>query len=318
MPDRSPPAHQVRCGSDLVREERKRSYPRPGCRLYALTRTAGRRALGALGRLDAVPRKSRPTERGQCGGAGKSRWVVCLAALAGAAALSAQTVQEMVAQGDEALRARRYDVAIRLYDDARGLVDPARTRLVAGLLFKKALAFREAGEVLAAIATVELAQHYHADEAYEQVRAALDLEAIESVADSQEIVNALGLAKGFPPTSALPPSVSVWVDFEFDSADLTRRGERQLGEMAQAMANEAFRENRFLLVGHTDARGSETYNLDLSERRAHMVWTRLVHGFGLKAARIDVEGRGEGEPRARGSSESAHARNRRVELKLLR
>lgn len=230
--------------------------------------------------------------------------------------LFGETVRDLVARGDQAVQRQDFAAAIRLYDEARGMVDPAHNQILAGLLFKKAIALRGAGDVLSAIVAVESAQGYHRDDAFEALRADLDHEAIERGANAQQITKALAVAKGFPPTSAWSASVSVWVEFEFDSALLTSRGTRQLGEMAEAMASDEFRGKRFLLIGHTDRRGPESYNLSLSERRAHTLWERLVDDFGIDGARVDAEGRGESEPRAQGDSESAHARNRRVELKL--
>ena len=227
-------------------------------------------------------------------------------------------MRETVARGDAAMQQERYETAIRLYDEARGMVDPARARVLAGLLFKKALALREASETLVADRDDRAgAQHYHEEDVYEQVRASLDLEASGAVADARQIAGALGVARGFPPTSASAASVSVWADFGFDSADLTRRGERQLSEMAIAMRGAEFGGNGFRLVGHTDARGSKRYNQELSERRARRVADRLARVHGFDRARLEAEGRGETEPRTKGGTEVDHARNRRVELRLL-
>ena len=71
-------------------------------------------------------------------------------------------------------------------------------------------------------------------------------------------------------------------------------------------------------VGHTDARGTDQYNLELSERRAHRLRERLVAEFGFAGERIDVKGRREADLRVLGDSEGAHARNRRVEVLRLR
>ena len=87
--------------------------------------------------------------------------------------------------------------------------------------------------------------------------------------------------------------------------------------MAGAMLSAEFADTRFLLVGHTDARGGAEYNLDLSYRRAASLRQWLVERFGFRAERISAEGRGEQEPVATGNSPDDHARNRRVELRLL-
>jgi outer membrane protein OmpA-like peptidoglycan-associated protein len=49
------------------------------------------------------------------------------------------------------------------------------------------------------------------------------------------------------------------------------------------------------IEGHTDSRGSDEYNLDLSERRAYAVRDRLIQ-FGIEESRLTAVGKGEGEP----------------------
>jgi outer membrane protein OmpA-like peptidoglycan-associated protein len=49
----------------------------------------------------------------------------------------------------------------------------------------------------------------------------------------------------------------------------------------------------FLIAGHTDAKGSNSYNLALSERRAESVKAFLVETYGVDGARLAVIGFGE-------------------------
>ncbi len=65
--------------------------------------------------------------------------------------------------------------------------------------------------------------------------------------------------------------------------------------------------------GHTDSRGSETYNLELSKARAASVARYLVQA-GVDASRLRPIGLGESVPLVQGDSEAAHDANRRVEF----
>lgn len=65
------------------------------------------------------------------------------------------------------------------------------------------------------------------------------------------------------------------------------------------------------IQGHTDSLGSESYNLDLSERRAATVKTHLINK-GIEASRITTKGFGESDPVASNDSEEGRAHNRRV------
>ena len=68
--------------------------------------------------------------------------------------------------------------------------------------------------------------------------------------------------------------------------------------------------------GHADVRGSEEFNVTLSERRAEQVRLALV-GEGIPAEIIDFVGYGRSQPRAFGDTEDIHQLNRRVEFVIL-
>ena len=73
-------------------------------------------------------------------------------------------------------------------------------------------------------------------------------------------------------------------------------------------------EVKILVVGHTDADGSDAANLDLSKRRAAAVKAELVKTFGIDASRIQTDGKGESQAVAPNDSPSNKALNRRVEF----
>ncbi len=87
--------------------------------------------------------------------------------------------------------------------------------------------------------------------------------------------------------------VDLHVNFAFDSAELLPPAKEALDELGRALATDQLTTFRFRLEGHTDAVGTDEYNLGLSKRRATAVKTYLVGSLGLKAARLDVEGFGE-------------------------
>jgi OOP family OmpA-OmpF porin len=68
------------------------------------------------------------------------------------------------------------------------------------------------------------------------------------------------------------------------------------------------------LVGHTDASGSLTANIALSERRAKAVAQVLIDRYGAERARVAAEGVGFLAPRATNQSEEGRQKNRRVEV----
>ena len=73
---------------------------------------------------------------------------------------------------------------------------------------------------------------------------------------------------------------------------------------------------RMRIEGHADVRGDQTYNQELSERRARNVVRALIEA-GLPPELLESVGFGSSRPRDRRGNEEAHARNRRVEFVLV-
>ena len=72
---------------------------------------------------------------------------------------------------------------------------------------------------------------------------------------------------------------------------------------------------RVTIIGHTDSKGSDAYNMALGMRRAVAVRDKLLE-FGLNPARIlGVESRGESEPIAPNDTAEGRFENRRIEFK---
>jgi outer membrane protein OmpA-like peptidoglycan-associated protein len=71
------------------------------------------------------------------------------------------------------------------------------------------------------------------------------------------------------------------------------------------------------IQGHTDERGDDAYNLDLSDRRAKSVLKYLV-GKGVDAQRLTSQGYGETQPLDRAHNEKAWAKNRRVAFLIIK
>jgi outer membrane protein OmpA-like peptidoglycan-associated protein len=67
--------------------------------------------------------------------------------------------------------------------------------------------------------------------------------------------------------------------------------------------------------GHTDSRGSNEYNMDLSHRRANAVKNLLVQR-GIAGSRIEAVAFGETMPVASNDTEAGRQKNRRVEIKI--
>jgi outer membrane protein OmpA-like peptidoglycan-associated protein len=103
----------------------------------------------------------------------------------------------------------------------------------------------------------------------------------------------------------------------FRSAESTLLSSAQvkLDQVANALLD--VRARNIIVEGHTDSQGSESYNQDLSQRRADTVRDYLVQK-GYPSERIQARGMGEGRPIADNASPEGRANNRRVEIVIER
>ena len=105
------------------------------------------------------------------------------------------------------------------------------------------------------------------------------------------------------------------VTFASDSADLASGAEAQLQTVASQLKQHPDG-GTLTIVGHTDDVQDDAYNQTLSEKRANAVKTRLEQLTKLDKWQTSVSGKGESEPKVKGTSDEARAANRRVEITL--
>jgi len=190
----------------------------------------------------------------------------------------------------------------------------------------EALALARRGELLAlsgqlprALRTFELAKRFHPEPAPEWLENSLKKARIQS---SQTIIPAADIAHILETGSqtsmdgrfAVRAAVNLPIHFDFDQATLNPSGSRQVHELGRALASLPLNPRSFLLVGHTDKRGSRAYNQALSENRASTVRRELERKFPFLAGRLKTRGRGESELLYNGDTEVDHRLNRRVKV----
>ncbi|SFR65044.1 OmpA family protein [Litoreibacter janthinus] len=113
-------------------------------------------------------------------------------------------------------------------------------------------------------------------------------------------------------TPVAPQGLDMRINFELDSAELTQEAQESLKVFALMMQDERLEIARFVVEGHTDARGSEGYNLDLSDARAASV-SKFLTDQGISDERLSAIGLGKTQPRV---ADEFDPENRRVELRI--
>jgi outer membrane protein OmpA-like peptidoglycan-associated protein len=124
---------------------------------------------------------------------------------------------------------------------------------------------------------------------------------IEAVAEEPVITNA----------QTAPPSLSLLIQFDFNSARVKPESLEALTNLAQALQSKELLETKFAIEGHTDAKGRPDYNLKLSQLRADAVRAQLIN-HGVIASRLLSVGKGATDLAS--VSDPQAAENRRVRI----
>ncbi len=104
-------------------------------------------------------------------------------------------------------------------------------------------------------------------------------------------------------------------DITFDTAqsDVKASFYETLNAVAEVL--DEFDKTMVTVAGHADARGSDSYNMDLSQRRALSV-SNYLGSHGVEPARLNAIGFGETRPVGDNATASGQGQNRRVEITL--
>jgi outer membrane protein OmpA-like peptidoglycan-associated protein len=110
--------------------------------------------------------------------------------------------------------------------------------------------------------------------------------------------------------------LSAEVLFDFDKDEVRDAARDDLDRIAKYLRQKPFKQ--VLIEGHTDSKGTDKYNLDLSDRRAKQVKNWLVTNYRFEASQFKSIGKGEKFPVATNKTDDGRQQNRRVEFKVFR
>ena len=108
------------------------------------------------------------------------------------------------------------------------------------------------------------------------------------------------------------PKLDFFITFGFDSAEIDQGSYGTLDNLAAALKSNDLASYRFLVNGHSDSKGSDAYNLELSQRRANAVVQYLVSQHEVNPSRLKAIG--FGETTLKDVNDGEAAANRRVEI----
>ena len=108
------------------------------------------------------------------------------------------------------------------------------------------------------------------------------------------------------------PKIDLEINFEFNSAVIGSKAMPQVTELGKALRSADLKGRTFILAGFTDAKGSETYNQGLSERRADAVRQFLSQKYGIEQGNLVTVG--YGHTQMKDPANPFAADNRRVQV----
>jgi outer membrane protein OmpA-like peptidoglycan-associated protein len=108
------------------------------------------------------------------------------------------------------------------------------------------------------------------------------------------------------------PKIDLEINFDYNSADISTKSVASVQALGRALSNPDLKGSTFVVAGHTDAAGGETYNQDLSERRADSIKKYLVDKYGIVGT--DLVTVGYGKTKLKDPANPLAEVNRRVQV----
>ena len=108
------------------------------------------------------------------------------------------------------------------------------------------------------------------------------------------------------------PSIDLEVNFDYNSDKIGQKATPQVTNLGQALASSELKGGTYIVAGYTDAKGGDTYNQGLSERRADAVKRFLAEKYNIDAANLVTVG--YGKTQLKNPSAPFASENRRVQV----
>ena len=108
------------------------------------------------------------------------------------------------------------------------------------------------------------------------------------------------------------PNIDLEINFDYNSADISAKSMPSVQALGKALINPDLKGSTFVVAGYTDAAGGESYNQDLSERRADSIKRYLVDKYGIGGS--DLVTVGYGKTKLKDPSQPMAEVNRRVQV----
>jgi len=135
---------------------------------------------------------------------------------------------------------------------------------------------------------------------------------INSLRNRQSRSLSLGEREQIADLSATKRKIDFEIQFDYNSAKVRSASLPMVQELGKALSDPALKGSTFVIAGYTDAVGGDSFNQNLSERRADAIKQYLTEKYGIAGANLVTVG--YGKTRLKDPSEPTAPINRRVQV----
>ena len=105
----------------------------------------------------------------------------------------------------------------------------------------------------------------------------------------------LGERQEIAEIASTKPKIDLEIQFDYNSAEIAKTSVTAVQELGKALSDANLKGSTFVVAGHTDAIGGESYNQDLSERRADTIKRYLTEKYGINGTDLVTVGYGKSQ-----------------------
>jgi outer membrane protein OmpA-like peptidoglycan-associated protein len=135
---------------------------------------------------------------------------------------------------------------------------------------------------------------------------------VQSIRNRKTRSLSLGEREEIAEIAATKPKIDLEIHFDFNSADISKESMPSVQALGDALSDPKLRGSTFVVAGHTDGVGGETFNQELSERRADTIKRYLVDHYHLAGG--DLVTVGYGKTKLKNAADPNDGVNRRVQV----
>lgn len=144
------------------------------------------------------------------------------------------------------------------------------------------------------------------------VQQAQEASFIDSVRNRSTRSLSLGERAQLAELAASKPKIDLEIQFDYNSAQISKAAMAAVQELGKALSDPSLKGTTFVVAGYTDGIGGDSFNQDLSERRADTIKRYLVDKFGIVGK--DLVTVGYGKTKLKDPANPAASVNRRVQV----